>query len=252
MTIDPILADKLTAIEETQLQILAELTALGERIPEPAWYCPAETGAQYANRTGAKGVPDGYIVCEGGYRLYRHGGRAAEKKHADQIWHPLPGGRTFGAEHLGETKTVKAHNVWKSKALTAEEAIARGLTLRDVSDEDDVPQPRDRAERAPRGDAGDRAAPAPQPREHAQTASGKGNGAAASVTSNIERLVEWAAERYGVEDGDAITGRTLLDALDERSWVDVIAAHDADWSAIAAAAKSRMDAAREAAASEAS
>ena len=108
---------------------------LDERLPEATWYCPRETVADYKRRAKALAVDgwsDDQIICEGGYRLLRHGGKAAEEKDPDHLWHPVPPAQMFRAEFdgLGWTQ-VRSHALWRSKALSPAEAMGRGLTLRD-------------------------------------------------------------------------------------------------------------------------
>ncbi len=131
--------DALIALVERLLETVEGALPPAER------YCPPETIAQLAKRTGAKTAePSGRVVCPGGMRLRRHAQEYAgtdPARAADRLWHRLPEDARFRASFAGQPETeVRNHNVWRSRSLSREEVLARGLTPVDPLDDGGEPE----------------------------------------------------------------------------------------------------------------
>ena len=133
------------AVEALRADIGELIDRLG---PPPPLYCPPETIEEYTRRRkGTSNAPGDQVVCPGGWRLRRHPAQyagAEAKRAADRLWHQLPDDNHFLAAFSGRKEDwVRNHNVWKSRALTYQQVVERGLTpydpLDDVDEEPAMP-----------------------------------------------------------------------------------------------------------------
>ena len=85
-------------------------------------YCPRETTDMHSG-SGVFGAGRNRVLCPGGKPL--QAGRCAS-----DLFHPLDEHNWLDIRLNGRSFTVTTHNVWRSRALTFDEAQAQGLRVR--------------------------------------------------------------------------------------------------------------------------
>ena len=230
-------------IDALEARVLEELRAMQAQVPVDDLYCPRETVESYAERKGGTvAAPPGTVLCPGGFRLQlsRSNVKPDARKAADDFFHGLPGRVSFTASYAeGQQFTMRHHNVWRSQALTRDQAIASGLPgVRGDSDAAPAAPPG----RAP-GRAVVEAQAEPLEREQARAngraptplfggagpADGAGAPAAAvSVQEATGRIVAWARKRWGA----GLSVAEIMRAAGGGDW-DAILERHGSWKAVA-------------------
>ena len=212
------LHDRLDAFEQ---HILEELRALRGQAPATALYCPVETVETYAERKGGTvGAAAGRVLCPGGFLLQvsRSNVKPDARQAADDFFHALPAGTSFTATYAeGQRFTMRHHNVWRSSALTYEQARALelpGLRLVDSS---------------PAGQTPDQPPAVITPAALPGGAQPAATAEATSTSEAVGRLLTWARQRWGHELSDA----DVMRAAGPGDWDSILARHDGQWKAVA-------------------
>ena len=233
--------------------VLAELRALRAQAPEPALYCPRETVDSYEERKGGRvlDAAPGTLLCPGGFRLQlsRSNVKPDSRQAADDFFHALPEGASFTAQYGQEQRfTMRHHNVWRSVALSYEQAWVLGLPGLKAEGSGVAGTPETTARRNGasavrahsdlRG-AGTDAADSIVTRRVTEpdTASPAARGPSATTGAErpaleepVERLLGWARKHWGSELSVADVTR----AAGGGDWHTILDLHGGDWRAVAA------------------
>ena len=113
-------------------EIKESLRVLLSQSSGPQLFCPRETADTYLTRKKGRiqNVPDGTEICDGGHllELSRKFVSPDARKAADSFFHALPEGTEYYVQgDNGQVSRMTHHNVWRSNALTFEDAQRQHL-----------------------------------------------------------------------------------------------------------------------------